>query len=44
MKFRWEKVEGEGTFTVFKSEGRVSLPAGVYFVRAGGRMFRVVVR
>ena len=29
---------------VFRGEGRVSLLAGAYFVRAGGRVFRVVVR
>ena len=29
---------------VFRGEGRVSLPAGVYFVKVGGRVFRVVVR
>ncbi len=29
---------------VFRGEGRISLPAGVYFVRAGGKVFKVVVR
>ena len=29
---------------VFRGEGRVSLPAGVYFVKVGGRVFRIVVR
>ena len=29
---------------VFRGEGRVSLPAGVYFVKVGGRVFKVVVR
>jgi len=29
---------------VFRGKGRVSLPAGVYFVKVKGRVFRVVVR
>ena len=29
---------------IFKGGGRVSLPSGVYFVRAGGKVFKVVVR
>jgi len=29
---------------VFRGDGRVSLPAGVYFVKVKGRVFRVVVR
>ena len=42
------KVEGKvysvSSKLVFRGEGRVSLPAGVYFVRAGGKVFKVVVR
>ncbi len=29
---------------VFRGKGRVSLPAGVYFVKVGGKVFKTVVR
>ncbi len=29
---------------VFSGKGRVSLPAGVYFVKVRGKVFKVVVR
>ena len=29
---------------VFRGEGRISLPAGVYFVKVRGKVFKVVVR
>ena len=43
MKVKGEVYSVSGRL-VFRGEGRISLPAGVYFVKVRGKVFKVVLR